>query len=178
MYKLVLLKTGDLLPLATSEAFTETGTGGVLDLESQSITMVLDDYRPQDEEAFNGMANFRIALCKTFLMVSVSFSRFSFDLIWSPVIAKLADEDITPVDASMGHMLFNFILADSDHVIRAIRTATISPNCGAALARAQNALMQRDIEDLDVHAEIALLYADHPQGFPHTFFDEICALGD
>lgn len=177
MYKLVLLKTGDLLPPATREAFEETGTGGVIDLESQTAIMALQDYRPQDEEAFHGMANFRIALCQTFLLISVSFSGYSFDMIWSPVIARMSDEDITPVDTSMGHMLFNFILTDGDHVIRAIRTATISPNCGAALARAQNELMQRDIDDIDVHAEIALLFAEHPGGFPHSFFDEICPLG-
>lgn len=169
---------GQLLPLDTREAFFAAGTSGAINLPGQTVTMVLEDYRPEDRKAFLGMANFRIALCNTFMLVSPSFAGFNFDIVWSPAIAKRTGEPLTPMDAGDGHLLFHFILADGLHMVRGIRSATIAPNCGTALHRAQNTLMSRDISDTDVYAEMALLFSRYQKGFPDGFFHEVCALGD
>lgn len=173
-----ILKIGDPLPDTMREAFFASGTSGAINIPGQTITMVLSDYSPKDREAFRGIANFRVARCKTFMIVSPAFRSFNFDIVWSPAIARQSGEPVLPEDARSSHLLFNFVLADGLHRVRAIRSATIAPNCGEALCRAQREPMAEDISDMDVHAEMAVLFSRYPQGFPSNFFHEVCALGD
>jgi hypothetical protein len=173
-----ILKTGDLLPESFREAFFATGTSGAINIPGQIVTMVLEDYQAKDLDAFYDIANFRVALCKTFMIVSPSFKGFNFDIVWSPAIAKSTGEPILPADAGQTHLLFNFVLADGLHYVRGIRSASIAPNCGAALYRAQHELMNKNITEMDVYTEMTLLFSKYPNGFPSNFFHEICALGD
>ena len=172
-----IIKVGDPLPQHIREVFFATGTSGAVSIPDQMVTMVLEDYKKEDLEAFYGIANFRVSLRKNFMIISPAFSGFNFDIVWSPVIAKNIGEPVLPADAGDSHMVFNFVLVDGLHYVRGIRTATIAPNCAQALYRAQNTLMNKDVSEIDVLTEMTLLFADYPKGFPTGFFHEVCPLG-
>ncbi|MFG6546879.1 hypothetical protein ACGYLM_17955 [Sulfitobacter sp. 1A10445] len=54
--------------------------------------MVLHDFRPSDIAAFEVSARFRVSLRKSFLLISPAFEGFTFDIVWSPLVAKLTGE--------------------------------------------------------------------------------------
>lgn len=169
---------GQPLPLNKSEDFINHGTAASINMPTKTICMVLDEFEPKDLIAFEGMANFSIALCKNFMLITINFKGYCFDVIWSPVMAKASGEPLLSRQSTDGHLLFNFILADRKHVIRGIRSATIAPNCAAALHKAQKELMSREITELDVDVEMTLLFTQYAGAIPQNFYHEVCALGD
>ncbi len=173
-----ILLVGETLPAETRNVFASTGTGGAINLPNQTITMVLHDFRPTDIESFEAPARFRVSLCKSFLLISPSFDGFNFDIVWSPLIAKMTGEPPLERPSPTTHLMFNFILADGDCVVRSIRSATISPDCGHALWRAQEQLMGSSYTGDELQSEMNTLFRQYPKGIPETFFHESCKLGD
>ena len=173
-----IMLVGEKIPEDIGRVFALTGSSGAISLPHQLVTMVLHDYRLSDEEAFQAPASFRVALCKSFLLISPSFPNFNFDIVWSPLIAKLNGEPELPRPSPTDHMVFNFVLADGQQVIRSIRTATISPECGQALWRAQQTLMAAEFTGEELQHEMIALFSQYPKGIPETFFHESCLLGD
>ncbi len=171
------LLVGESLPEETRKVFARTGTGGAISLPHQSITMVLHDYRPQDGKAFQAPARFRVSLCKSFLLISPSFPGFNFDIVWSPLIAQLTGEPALERPSPTDHLVFSFILCDGNHIVRAIRTASISPDCSQALWRAQQHLMSLKLTGNELEAEMIALFQQYPRGIPENFFHETCHLG-
>lgn len=173
-----ILFVGSRLAPEVRQVFQNTGTSGAISLPHQTITMVLGDYRPSDKTIFEAPARFRVALCKSFLLISPSFPEFNFDIIWSPLIARLNGEPTLERPSPTDHAVFNFILADGVHVVRAIRTSSISPACSLAMWRAQQTLMAASFTGDELKQEMNALFSQYQRGIPEMFFNETCALGD
>lgn len=151
---------------------------GAVDLPGQIVLMTLADYRRSDRSEFLGPARFRISRQRSFMMLSPAFKTFSFDIIWSPVIARESGEpEMQGVDRG-DHLAFTFVLLDGEGVIRGIRMATLSPACSQAMYRARRELMAEDVTRDDMNTEMRSLFARHPRGFPDVMFHETCDLGD
>ncbi|TFL16029.1 hypothetical protein DR046_22140 [Jannaschia formosa] len=140
--------------------------------------MALADFRKGDAETFGGPARFRVAVARTFLMVSPAFEGFNFDIVWTPATALETGEPALPEPEPSEHMLMTFVLVDGLTVVRGIRQATISPACCRALWRGQQKLLARAPSQEESMREMVSTFARYPGGFEDGFFHESCALGN
>lgn len=169
---------GQKLPVEISIGLLEASSTGVVDLPSQTAVMVLDDFRPNDVASFEGPARLRIGRFKTFMVFSPAFKNFTFDIVWSPVTARQSREALIGRPNAGEHMPINFILADAGHVIRAIRTATVSTEVTMAIHRAQLELLASPVDPEDLNVEMMGLFMRHQGGIPDDVFHEVCNFGD
>lgn len=172
------IRLGKTLPYEIMESMASVGTGSVMNLPRQLIIMGLSDYREEDLSVFEGPARFRMGLGKTFMILSPEFEGLSFDMIWSPVIARNTKEPPMPKPAEGEHALFSFVLVDGSQTVRGIRVATISENVALAIWRAQQGLEQRSVTEEALSQEMMALFQKYPQGIPEVFFHEACDFGD
>jgi len=166
------------LPAGIADAISTIGTGSAIDLPRQMIVMQLADYRKDDLTSFEGPARFRVGLGQNFLLISPMFRGLSFDIIWSPVIARRTGEPDMEKPAAAEHMAFNFILVDGAQIVRGIRLATISPDVATAIWRARGELKSRTVTASALEAEMIALFSRYPRGIPETFFHDACDFGD
>ncbi|MFG6573425.1 hypothetical protein ACGYLO_17670 [Sulfitobacter sp. 1A13353] len=155
-----------------------TGMSGGISLPHRSVTMVLHDYSSADNVSFESTAGFRVGLRNSFMIINLAFSKFNFDIIWSPLMAKMNNEPDMAPPSPGERMVFSFILADGGYIVRGLRSSSISPACAMAIWRARQNLMGKDINANDFRAELDALFAAYPRSFPDTFFHESCVLGD
>lgn len=155
-----------------------SGMSGGISLPHKAVTMVLNDYSPTDNASFEGTAGFRVGLRNSFMIINLAFSKFNFDIIWSPLMAKMNNEPDMAFPSPGERMVFSFILADGGYIVRGLRSSSISPACAMAIWRARQNLMGKDINTNDFRAELDALFAAYPRSFPDTFFHESCMLGD
>lgn len=173
-----LFLQGCPLPSPMREIIVATGSTGMVNLPRQIFVTALSDYRASDEAAFSGPAQFRVGLARSFIILSLSMRTLNFDVIWSPVIAAQTGEPNMIRPSGSEHLLFNFILAYGEQVIRSIRQATISPECAIAIWRAQQEMSSRNVTSADLEAELHALFKQYPVSIPETFFHATCNLGD
>jgi hypothetical protein len=157
--------------------FKRSGSSGAINLENQSVLLCLSDFKPTDLKEFEGPAELRVSRQKHFAIISVVFETFSFDIIWSPQIAKLSGEEIYDPGEEYCHPVFNFILLDEGYVVRGIRVATIDWPVAQAIQRAQQDLMQQDVNEDRSMIALQVLFSKYPNGLPLEVFHEYCALG-
>lgn len=175
----MILLEGKPLPEAlTLKMPKDAATTGAVHLPGQMILMTLADYRRSDRDEFLGPARFRVSRQRSFMMLSPAFKTFSFDIIWSPAIARESDEPAPEAMNDKDHLAFTFVLLDGAGIVRGIRVATLSPACGAAMHRAREELMAANVTRADMNREMQDLFARHPRGFPDIMFHETCNLGD
>lgn len=155
-----------------------SGMSGGISLPHKAVTVVLQDYSSADNVSFEGTAGFRVGLCNTFMIINLVFSKFHFDIIWSPLMAKMNNEPDMAPPSSGERMVFSFILADGEYIVRGLRSSSISNSCAMAVWRARRTLMEKDITSKDFQSELDTLFAKYPRSFPETFFHESCKLGD
>jgi hypothetical protein len=160
------------------EKLLGTGTSGAIDMPGQMVLLTLADFRPGDEKAFLGPARFRVAVAKTFLMVSPAFSSYNFDIVWTPATALATGEPALPEPKAGEHMLMTFVLLDGLMIVRGIRQSTISPACCCALWRGQRKLLAKTPSQEKSMAEMRSVFTRYPRGFEDGFFHESCAFGD
>lgn len=177
----IFLALGAPLPSPLNETLGQAAQtmGGAMNLPEQRIATFLPGLTAEEIRAFEGPARFRVYRGETLIVISLSFARYSFDLVWSPVTATLTGEPpFEGVQADV-HMLFTFILVDDALVVRGLRQATISPEVGKAINRAQRELHTiAQIRHQDVANEMSRIFDAHPDGLPDGMFHAICNLGD
>lgn len=154
------------------------GTGGAVNVPQQTFTLLLADLTPSDIRAFRKPARLRVAKMKNFLLFSLAFSGFNFDMIWSSATAKATKEPGFTMERADAHPAFTFALVDPRFVVRALRVATLSPQVGVAIERAQRELIAEDPQPEAINLEVAALFARYPGALPDEIFHEICFLGD
>ena len=172
------LTLGQRLPPKIVEAVSATGSGTVINLPYKLIVVALTDFRPEDLTSFNGPARFRVGLARNFLLISPTFRGLSFDIVWSPLIAKMAGEPEMDRPSVSDQMMFNFVLVDGLHIVRGIRLATVSPDVAMVLWRAKSELSVRAITAASVRSEMMGIFDQYPRSIPETFFDAACDFGD
>lgn len=155
-----------------------TGMSGGISLPHRAVTVVLHDYSPTDDASFEGAAAFRLGLRKTFMIINLAFSKFHFDIIWSPLMAKMNNEPEMAPPSPGERMVFSFILADGGYIVRGLRSSSISHGCAMAVWQARQTLMEKDITADAFQRELNALFDEYPRTFPETFFHESCKLGD
>lgn len=166
-------------PLGETIGVAAQVAGGAMNLPDQLISVFLPGVTRSEIAAFEGPARFRLYRGKSLIIISLDFAKFSFDLIWSPVTAALAGERPFSGVQSGAHILFTFILIDEGLIVRGLRQATISPEVGQAINRAQRDLHTvKNIRAEDVEREMALIFGSHPEGLPDGMFHAICDFGD
>lgn len=173
-----VLAAGRALPSHISNAMASIGTGSVINLPDRLIIMKLSDYQPSDLEAFEGPARFRVGLGKNFLLISPMYRNVSFDIIWSPLIARMTAEPAMEKPTQGDHMVFNFALVDDDHFIRGLRVSTISYDVVMAIWRAQQTLQEKEITPESLQSEMISLFKQYPMGIPENFFHAACDFGE
>jgi hypothetical protein len=166
------------LPEEIGGGLLQAGAGTLVSLPQQLIIMGLMDMRPSDIATVEGPARFRVGLAENFMIISPMYKGLSFDIIWSPVIAKLSGEPPMEKPIKGQHPLFNFVLIDGHQVVRSIRSATISEEVAMAIWRAQGELSAKNIQQEDLHAEMMDVFGRYPSGIPEGFFHEVCDFGD
>ena len=169
------LTLGQRLPTKIAEAVS--GSGTVINLPYKLIIVALTDYKSGDMTSFNGPARFRVGQAQNFLLISPMFRGLSFDVVWSPFIAKMAGEPVMDRPSASDQMMFNFVLVDGIHVVRGIRLATVSPDVTMALWQARSELLARAITAACVQSEMMEIFAQYPRGIPETFFHASCDFG-
>ena len=80
--------------LFTKIAEAVSGSGTVINLPYKLIVVALTDYKPEDLTSFNGPARFRVGFAQKLPLISPMFRGLSFDVVWSPFIAKMAGEPV------------------------------------------------------------------------------------
>tara|TARA_R110002051_G_scaffold98120_1_gene168259 strand:- start:23 stop:517 length:495 start_codon:yes stop_codon:yes gene_type:complete len=153
------------------------GMSGGLQFDMGIVLMRLDAPRKREVREFSGPATVRIGDFGSFMLFSPKFPSFSFDLLWSPVIARSSE---TPgiVDIAEGDRLnMNYILVDESTTVRTIRTGTIGPKASAFLARTQRDLMGRDVDAEQVRRDMERLFRAHPRGIPDGAFHARSRIG-
>lgn len=153
-------------------------TGGIVDLPNQQCVFRLVDYSPADDRSFAGPAVMRVARLKTCLLLSPVFGHLNFDIIWTPAMGMAANAVALKQPGPQEHLHFSFILTDADMIIRAIRTASMSPAVGMALWRAQTELASKSFTGASVIDDVNALFQTYPVSMPDGIFHEICAFGD
>jgi hypothetical protein len=142
------------------------------------LILRLHDYQKEDLEAFFGKATFRVSKQKHFMVISPDFTRYSFDIIWSPVLARQSGEPPMEAVSQDTHLVFHFVLTDQNLIVKGLRSASISPDCGRALYRASTELRQIQSSVYEMTMEMQTVFGKYLGGFPDTFFHEQCFLGD
>ncbi|MBW3243656.1 hypothetical protein KUV57_13360 [Epibacterium sp. DP7N7-1] len=175
----LILAVGRQLPLEMGLAISSQAPGmsGGLQFDLGIALMRLDGPRKREVREFSGPATVRIGDFGSFLLFSPKYPSFSFDLLWSPVIAKASD---TPgmIDIADGDRLnLNYILVDETTTVRAIRTGTIGPKASAFLARKQRDLLGRDVDAEQVRRDMQRLFQSHPRGIPDGDFQARSKIG-
>lgn len=169
------------LPEDIREAFLAAGgavMGGAMMLSDRIFILMLSDLRPRDVSSFRGPAVMRMAREKNCMVISLGFSGLSYDLVWSPAIARRSGEERLEDIAPGERFLFNFVLVDEHCTIRGIRSASVAPQMAQALIRAQRELLSEDHTDEAVNATVAELFARYPKIIPDERFHEISHLGE
>ncbi|WP_027234099.1 hypothetical protein [Leisingera caerulea] len=178
-FKPTLLATGQPLPLEMGLAIASqpAGMSGGLFFDLNMILMRLDQPRKRELRDFNKQATVRLGDFGSFLLFSPKFRGFSFDLLWSPVIAR-AQDGAGMVAVNEGERLnLNFVLVDERTIVRGIRVGTIGPKASGFLARTQRNLMGRDVDAEQVQRDMERLFGEHPHGIPDKMFKARSAIG-
>ena len=175
-----IFAVGRPAPLDLRMAFATEGgaTGGLVDLPNQRFFFRLADYRPADAEVFSGPAAMRVSRLRNSLLMSPVFGALNFDVIWSPVIGRAANEPAMAQPGPEEHLVFHFILLDGDMIVRSIRMASVSPAVSQAIWRAREELLRTSATAASVIDEVNALFHRYPRSVPDGHFHEICALGD
>jgi len=166
------------LPEEMGGGLLQAGATTLISLPQHLLIMGLADLRRSDVTTFEGPARFRVGVAKNFMIISPMYKGLSFDIIWSPVISKMSGEPQMKKPITGEHPLFNFILIDGNHIVRSIRTATISERVAMAIWRAQGELWRKEINAEALKAEMMDIFGRYPTGIPEGFFHEVCDFGD
>lgn len=158
--------------------FKLSGSNGAIHFPSQSVLLRLDDLRIADLTVFRGEAFVRVLSQDKFMILSIAFASFEFDIVWCPTTAWHSDEELFDPGDEGSHSVFNFIMLDGDHIVRGIRSATIDWPVARAIQRAQKELMAKEIDEAEMTADYIALFRKYPKTIPMEVFHEICALGD
>ena len=168
---------GQRLPPKIAEVVSATGSGTAINLPYRQIVVALTDYRPENLTSFNGPARFRVGLARNFLLISPKFHGLNFDIVWSPLIARMVGEPEMDRPSASDKMMFNFVLVDGTHIVRGIRVATVSPDVTMALWRARSELLARAVTAASIQSEMTEIFDQYPHSIPETFFNASCDLG-
>lgn len=159
------------------DGFEGAGTCGVLRLSDQLILLKIDDFSPPDLRRLRGPTEVRVYRGRTVLLLNLVMRGLSFDLWWSPVIGRLTGEP--PLDADWeGHPVLAIVAMDRRFRVRNVRSATVSPEVGVAIARGMQELLDTPCEQKEVLMEVRALTALHGARFPEGLFHAACRLGD
>ncbi|MCH8491106.1 MAG: hypothetical protein LAT81_14420, partial [Oceanicaulis sp.] len=131
--------------------FSGQETGGAIRINDQIILLKIGDITKKDILALAGEVTFRVYRGSSVLLVNLVTKTISFDLLWSPYIAKANGETVIQVDRDE-HMVFNIITIDRKNRVRAIRTSSINFETATALARGMQELLEKPVtrEDVDI----------------------------
>lgn len=93
----IALAVGKRLPLDIAVQLLSAGDGsnGAISFEMGCVLMKLERPTQQEIKDFSGKASVRVGDFGSFMLFSPSFKGFSFDLLWSPVIARAQDKPVS-----------------------------------------------------------------------------------
>ena len=174
----IVFSSEQKLPSSIIDVMRVSGTQVSINLPVGLMVMVLADYNSKDLENFKGPARFRVYCGRNLMIISSKFKGFSFDSVWSPLIARQNGEPDMTKPSATTHMLFNLVLADEHMLVRGIRSATISPDVTMSLWRAWDELSTRGSTPEGFQAEMIELFNEYPREFPETFFHDTCDFGE
>lgn len=154
-----------------------SGGSSMLDLTSQLFITVLNEPQPSEVRAFQGDAKLMVKGCNHIMIASLDFKLFTMDFVWSPITAQRCGEPMVE-DPAGQHMLFHFVLCDEQGIVYGIRSATISPECGADIFETSHCLRNQSHPAGSDMNEMMRIFAEYPRGIPKSFFSTLCELGD
>jgi len=157
--------------------FADNPTGGVLLMSDRLILLRVEDMSQQDVKEMQGRIRVGVYRGKHTLMINLLSRNLSFDLWWSPEIARRMGERPVPAD-DIHHPMMTIIALDGRNVVRNIRSATLSPEVNMAISRAMNELLQTPSSARDVELEVNAISILYPGPMPEGLFHAICHLGD
>lgn len=175
----IILSVGRPLPvhMGLLLASQPEGMGGGLIFEAGLVLMRLDAPSQSELRQFSGPANIRIGDFGSFLLFSPQFPSVSFDLVWSPVIARRSRTTGIPPLENGQRLNLSFALVDERAVVRALRAGTIGPRCTSFLRSTTENLMGRDVDAEQVARDMERVFTNYPHGIPDEAFQARSQIG-
>ena len=164
------------IPVEIAEIIQKTDIRTILNLPFRLAVLAPADYSPKDLEIFKGPARFRVGRARNFMLISPEFQGLNFDIIWSPLMARVTGEPGMKKPGKNEHMVFNLVLADENGMTCGIRSSLITPDVALAIWCAKTELLDMTIRAEDIQSEIVDLFNLYPCHIPELFFHASCDL--
>ena len=177
----IVVVEGQALPaefMAALGMALASGSSGFMNLPMKAFVVAAPDSHESDVLAFRGPARMRLARERSYMLVSLDFRVLNFDLVWMAAAARQSGEPLMPAMERDEHDAFTFILCDERGMVRGLRAATVAPDMGRALRRAQAELMAEMHRPAEVMRDLQALFAAYPRTIPDERFHEISDLGE